>query len=171
MVIGNRGLEALVPTGSEIGPASVDMTLSDYILVPVQSSRAVRLGHRIQYKLVRFTDERPFILVPGAFVLAATRESFLLPDSVCGFVQGRSSIGRIGLTVQNAGFVDPGFIGTITLELVNEGRQPIALVPKYRIAQLVMLDVRDCDMPYQGKYNGQVKPTGSRMFMDKEVMK
>lgn len=167
MVIGNVGLRDLIK--GYIGPASVDVTLSDTILVQAKRPCAVRLGGHVRYIPVKFTKKKPFILMPGAFVLAATKEMFQFPVNVCGFVQGRSSIGRIGLTVQNAGFIDPGFHGTITLELVNEGRQPIALVPDYRIAQIVMLDVRDNDLMYEGKYNGQIGPVGSRMYLDREV--
>jgi dCTP deaminase len=91
-----------------------------------------------------------------------------MPDRVAAFVQGRSSIGRIGLTVQNAGFVDPGFTGHITLELVNESPVTIYLKPGYPVAQLVFFDVSPVNDPYHGKYNGQEEATGSRMFMDKQ---
>ena len=110
-----------------------------------------------------------FYLKPGEFVLATTMETVNIPHICCGFVQGRSSIGRIGLTTQNAGFVDPGFHGQITLELVNEGQKIIGLKPGYRVAQLVLLDVKDITSTYDGKYNGQTGATGSRMQEDKEA--
>lgn len=166
MVIGSKALTQMGV--SHVGPASADVTITDYVLVPVRSERALPLGGRAEYKMVHFTKKHPFILVPGGFVLAATKENFEFSKDVCGFVQGRSSIGRIGLTVQNAGFIDPGFVGTITLELVNEGRSPIALIPDYKVAQIVFLDVRDNELVYNGKYNGQVLPTGSRMHLDRK---
>ena len=167
MVIGSKGLEQMVPKGS-IGPASGDLTLSDRVLIPVRT-KLVRLGSKVKYRSVRFSAQDPFVLMPGGFVLAATNEQVMLPLDICGFVQGRSSIGRIGLTVQNAGFVDPGFNGTITLELVNESKSPIGLIPGYRVVQLVLMDVRDNEIAYKGKYNGQIFPTGSRMNEDWEV--
>lgn len=166
MVIGS---EELKRSGLKyIGPASVDVTLSDLILLP-KFAKTVVLGDRIDYHKIYYSAEKPFILQPRGFVLAATNEYFNFSKSTCGFVQGRSSIGRIGLTVQNAGFIDPGFYGTITLELVNESRNPIALIPDYRIAQVVFMDVRDNQLAYTGKYNGQIEPTESRMFLDAEA--
>ena len=169
MVLGNEKLKELGYANA--GPASVDLTLANQILVPKAINGFVRLGSKVQYSLVPFSEERPFILVPGAFVLGATVETVNIPHEICAFVQGRSSIGRIGLSVQNAGFVDPGFHGTITLELKNDSRNPIAPVPGYRIAQLVFIDANGVTTPYDGKYNGQIAPTGSRMHMDKEVTK
>ena len=167
MVIGSNVLRGL--SIGQVGPASIDVELADVILVPSKQKNPIKLGDKVPYKLIRFSKTKPFYLRPGAFVLAATKQYFQFPSDVCGFVQGRSSIGRIGLTVQNAGFIDPGFYGTITLELVNESKNWIALIPDYRIAQIVMLDVRDNDLTYDGKYNGQIKPTASRMNMDVEA--
>lgn len=153
-----------------VGPASVDLTLADKVLIPIQKDQ-ITLGDKVEYEEIRFTKDHPFILKPGEFVLAATNEYVTLPPSVCGFVQGRSSIGRIGLTVQNAGFIDPGFDGTITLELVNESKMAIALIPGYRMVQIVLMEVRGNSERYNGKYNGQMDPTGSRMHKDKEAGK
>ena len=89
-----------------------------------------------------------------------------MPVKAAAFVQGRSSIGRAGLTVQNAGFVDPGFSGHITLELKNDSPCIIVLFPGYPVTQLVYMDAEDVSRPYTGKYNGQVEATGSRMQLD-----
>lgn len=151
-----------------VGPASVDLTLADKVLIPVQKDQ-ITLGDKVEYEEIRFTKDHPFVLKPGEFVLAATNEFIAFSSSVCGFVQGRSSIGRIGLTVQNAGFIDPGFEGTVTLELVNESRMAIALIPGYRVVQVVLMEVRGNSERYNGKYNGQMDPTGSRMHKDKEA--
>ena len=103
---------------------------------------------------------------PGKFILATTMEYVEVPKDAAVFVQGRSSIGRAGLTVQNAGFVDPGFPGCITLELKNDAPYPIILVPEYPVAQLVYMDASDVEEGYSGKYCGQVEATGSRMYLD-----
>lgn len=170
MVLGSKAL--LETMKLPAGPASVDLTLAGKILVPnSRRGHTVRLGEQIRYREVTFTKENPYILLPGEFVLGATNEEVSIPRDMCGFVQGRSSIGRIGLTVQNAGFVDPGFYGTITLELVNESRYAIGLIPDYRVVQLVLIDVRDNEILYAGKYNGQHDPTGSRMHLDPEAAK
>lgn len=153
-----------------VGPASIDLTLADKVLIPVQKDQ-ITLGDKVEYKEIRFTKDHPFILKPGEFVLGSTNEFISFSSSVCGFVQGRSSIGRIGLTVQNAGFIDPGFRGTITLELVNESQMAIALIPGYRVVQVVMMEVRDNSEKYNGKYNDQIDPTGSLMYKDEEAQK
>ena len=148
----------------QIEPASVDMRLGNTWLVPVVTGSMVNLGDAVRYN--RYEADS-FVLHPGQFALATTMEKVNLPAHMAAFVQGRSSIGRIGLTVQNAGFVDPGFSGHITLELVNESPNPIILKSGYRVAQLVFLKAFCVTEPYAGKYNGQVEATGSRMQMDK----
>lgn len=148
----------------QIEPASVDLRLGDTWLVPVVTGSAVQLGDAVRYN--RYESDS-FVIHPGQFILATTIEKVNLPSIMAAFVQGRSSIGRIGLTTQNAGFVDPGFSGHITLELVNESPNPIILRKGYRVAQLVFLDAVGVRDPYSGKYNGQVDATGSRMQMDK----
>ena len=165
-VIGSKFLRKVAK--HNVGPASIDLTLADKVLIPVQKDQ-ITLGDKVEYKEIRFTKDHPFILKPGEFVLAATNEYVSFPSSICGFVQGRSSIGRIGLTVQNAGFIDPGFEGTITLELVNESRMAIALIPGYRVVQIVLMEVRGNTEMYSGKYNGQIDPTGSQMYKDEEA--
>ena len=117
------------------------------------------------------------VLYPGEFMLATTKEWISVPVTAAAFVQGRSSIGRASLSVQNAGFVDPGFRGHITLELKNDGPVPIVLTPGYPVTQLVYMDAEEVEEGYDGKYNNQVDATGSLMSLDiykpgnqKEVM-
>jgi len=87
-------------------------------------------------------------------------------------VEGRSSIGRMGLFIQNAGWVDPGFEGMITLELYNANSLPIKLQAGRRIGQFVICEMTTpADEPYNGKYQGQNKTIGSRVFKDVEVKK
>lgn len=156
----------------QINPASVNLTLGDTFLVPLPAGRRglIELGDKVKYRRYKIgKGDDGFILNPGCFALATTRECIKLPDNIAAFVQGRSSIGRIGLTTQNAGFVDPGFNGHITLELVNEGPNAIILNPGYPVAQLVFFECYTVEKPYCGKYNGQVEATGSRMHLDKEA--
>lgn len=92
-----------------------------------------------------------------------------LPDNLTAFVEGRSSLGRMGLFIQNAGWVDPGFRGEITLELYNANRCAIELKCGRRVGQLVFAQMDDIALnPYNGKYQGQVGATGSRVFLDNE---
>ena len=93
-----------------------------------------------------------------------------MPDDLTAFVEGRSSLGRMGLFIQNAGWVDPGFRGEITLELYNANRCAIELKAGRRVGQLVFAKMDGpAQNPYRGKYQGQTGATGSRVFMDKEV--
>lgn len=151
----------------QINPASVNLTLGDTFLIQrVKHNCHITLGSEVDYRRFKST-EGGFPIDPGEFVLATTQEHVNIPSNVAAFVQGRSSIGRIGLTTQNAGFVDPGFHGHITLELVNESPNTIILKPGYPVAQLVFFECYPVEKPYDGKYNDQVEATGSRMYMDK----
>lgn len=150
----------------QINPASVNLCLGDTYLLQEYELGGVQLGHEVKYQRVQ-TDG--LILEPQQFVLATTRERVNMPGDLSAFVQGRSSIGRVGLTVQNAGFVDPGFTGHITLELVNESMMPIVITEGYPVAQLVFFETLPVEHAYSGKYSGQVEATGSRMHMDREA--
>ena len=111
-----------------------------------------------------------YLLLPGQFVLASTMEYFSLSEDLTAFVEGRSSIGRLGLFIQNAGWVDPGFEGEITLELFNASKYAIELQAGRRIGQLVFAQMdRPALHPYRGKYQGQRGATGSRIYLDQEA--
>jgi dCTP deaminase len=98
-----------------------------------------------------------------------TREFIRLPANITAFVEGRSSIGRIGLFIQNAGWVDPGFEGTITLELYNANRLPIRLTSGRRICQIVFARMDGpASRPYAGKYQHQMDAVGSRVFQERD---
>lgn len=108
----------------------------------------------------------PFILHPGEFVLGQSLEVLTLPDDIAAQLNGKSSLGRIGLVIHStAGWCDPGFSGTVTLEMSNDATLPITLYPEMQIGQLlfVQMDQR-VEHPYQGKYQNQRKPTATRMF-------
>ena len=151
----------------QINPASLNLTLGNTFLVMKDcGGKPLTLGDEAQYGKAEIQDDGAFAIAPGQFVLATTREFVQMPTHIAGFVQGRSSIGRIGLTTQNAGFIDPGFHGAITLELVNESNRVINLKPGYPIAQLILFRASSVSRGYAGKYNGQIEATGSRMHQD-----
>ena len=154
-------------TEEQIQPASVDVRLGDtFSIVEDSPSGIVTLESEIRYRTIK-TDT--YLLLPGQFVLATTMEYFSLPDNLTAFVEGRSSLGRMGLFIQNAGWVDPGFKGEITLELFNANRCAIELKAGRRVGQLVFAQMDDSALhPYRGKYQGQTGATGSRVFLDPE---
>lgn len=154
-------------TEGQIQPASIDIRLGDtFSIVEDSSSGVITLENEISYKTIK-TDT--YVLLPGQFVLATTMEYISLPNDLTAFVEGRSSLGRMGLFIQNAGWVDPGFKGEITLELFNANRCAIELKAGRRVGQLVFAEMDQPALnPYNGKYQGQTGATGSRVFMDKE---
>ena len=151
----------------QIQPASVDIRLGNtFSIVEDLPSGIINLEDEIPYKTI-VTDT--YILLPNQFVLATTMEYFHLPDDLTAFVEGRSSLGRMGLFIQNAGWVDPGFHGEITVEPYNANRCAIELKAGRRIGQLVFAKMDSPAIhPYQGKYQGQKGATGSRVYLDME---
>lgn len=160
---GTLGITPVSP--EQIQPASVDIRLGNtFGIVEDTSSGIITLDEKMNYKTIK-TDR--YVLLPGQFVLASTMEFFKLPDNLTAFVEGRSSLGRMGLFIQNAGWVDPGFEGEITLELFNANRCGIELKAGRRVGQLVFAQMDGSALnPYSGKYQGQTGATGSRVYMD-----
>lgn len=154
-------------TPEQIQPASIDLRLSDHFLkVNENTLEVIRLDSEMQYEELHQSE---IVIPPHSFLLATTREYIRLPNDLTAFVEGRSSIGRIGLFIQNAGWVDPGFEGTITLELYNANRLPIRLQEGRRICQLVFARMDQvADRPYQGKYQFQQRATGSRIAQEED---
>ncbi|WP_416325764.1 dCTP deaminase [[Eubacterium] hominis] len=152
----------------QIQPASVDIRLGNtFSIVEDSSTGIISMGKEIPYKTM-VADS--YILLPGQFVLATTMEYISLPDHLTAFVEGRSSLGRMGLFIQNAGWVDPGFEGEITLELFNANRCAIELRSGRRVGQLVFADMDEPALhPYQGKYQKQRGATGSKVYLDEEL--
>jgi len=167
-MLADKTLEIYPIEPEQIQPASVDVRLGDtFSIVEDSSTGIIDLEHEIKYKTIK-TDT--YVLLPGQFVLATTKEYFVLPDDLTAFVEGRSSLGRMGLFIQNAGWVDPGFRGEITLELYNANRCAIELKAGRRVGQLVFAKMdQAAENPYRGKYQGQTGATGSRVFKDIEV--
>jgi len=125
-------------------------------------------------RTITVKDEEPFIVQPGEFVLGVTMEKIKVPDDLVVRVEGRSSIGRLGIIIHStAGFVDPGFEGTITLEISNLNRLPVALYPGMRVCQLAFEKMTSpAEQPYykksHSKYQGQMLPEESRLAADPE---
>ena len=122
-------------------------------------------------RLVEPDGDEPFILHPGEFVLGSTYETVTLPDDIAARVEGKSSLGRLGLlTHATAGFVDPGFSGHVTLELANVATLPIKLYPGMKIGQFCFLRLSSPSQhpygsaKYGSRYQGQRGPTPSRSF-------
>lgn len=119
-------------------------------------------------------DGESFMVQPGEFILGVTMEKITVPDDLVVRVEGRSSLGRLGIIVHStAGFVDPGFVGTITLEISNLNRMPVALYPGMRVCQLAFEQMSSpAEMPYNlkphSKYQNQILPEESRLVNDPE---
>lgn len=164
-MLGEQSLIIKPLTEEQIQPASVDIRLGNSFSVVDDTPRGIiTMDSEIKYKSI-ITDT--YLILPGQFVLATTMEYFELPDNMTAFVEGRSSLGRMGLFIQNAGWVDPGFKGEITLELFNANRCAIELKAGRRVGQLVFAEMDEAALnPYKGKYQGQTGATGSKVFMD-----
>ncbi|OGJ64860.1 dCTP deaminase [Candidatus Peribacteria bacterium RIFCSPHIGHO2_12_FULL_55_11] len=127
-------------------------------------------------RTITIPEGESFIVQPGEFVLGVTQETITVPDDLVVRVEGRSSLGRLGIIIHStAGFVDPGFSGTITLEISNLNRLPVALYPGMRICQLAFeMMSSPADMPYHkkpgSKYQHQVLPEESRLSADAESL-
>lgn len=124
---------------------------------------------------VEAVPDHPFILHPGEFVLGSTLEIIGLADDVVARLEGKSSLGRIGLLIHStAGFIDPGFCGQVTLELSNVAGLPIAIYPGMKIGQVSFYQLSTpAERPYgspgmSSKYQGQTGPTPSRVHRDFE---
>ncbi len=176
MILSDKTIKAMLDSGDlvcepiddkAIQPASIDCRLGDHFLVLEDNQMdIITLDGDIKYREI---DSDTITIPPHSFLLATTQEYIKIPDNLTSFVEGRSSIGRIGLFIQNAGWVDPGFEGRITLELYNASSLPIKLQAGKRICQLVFCQMDEkADNPYRGKYQGQSRTVGSRVSEDKD---
>lgn len=162
---GELGIDPMDP--AQVEPASIDLRLGNTFLVPKPTEGVYSMSEPPEYE--EYTADT-FIVPTRGFVLATTIEYIRLPDYLTAFVEGRSSVGRLGLFIQNAGWVDPGFEGAITLELYNANGAPMRIEAGRRICQLVIAQADGTvENPYRGKYQGQRQTTGSRLHLDSEV--
>ncbi|PFG92984.1 dCTP deaminase [Saccharopolyspora erythraea NRRL 2338] len=159
-----------------IQPSSIDVRLDRYFRV-FDNTKYTHIDPSQQQdeltSLREVPDDEPFVLHPGEFVLGSTFELVGLPDDLAGRLEGKSSLGRLGLlTHSTAGFIDPGFSGHITLELSNVANLPITLWPGMKIGQLCLFRLSSpADHPYGTKqagsrYQGQRGPTPSRAYLN-----
>lgn len=193
MILSDRDIKAAVSSGrvkiestqGELFPhihaSSMDLRLgnvfkvyehSKYALLDPKNPKTFAQNMRI----ITIPDGEPFIVQPGEFILGVTMEKISVPDDLVVRVEGRSSLGRLGIIVHStAGFVDPGFIGTITLEISNLNRLPVALYPGMRICQLAFeMMSSPAETPYSAKpgskYQNQILPEESRLSIDAEFV-
>lgn len=158
-------------------PSSIDVRLDRYFRV-FDNSKYTHIDPSIQQDeltslVEKKNDDEPFVLHPGEFVLGSTFEMVSLPDDLAGRLEGKSSLGRLGLlTHSTAGFIDPGFTGHITLELSNVANLPITLWPGMKIGQLCLFRLSSAaEHPYGSaqagsRYQGQRGPTPSRAYLN-----
>ncbi|HEY4017865.1 MAG TPA: dCTP deaminase [Pseudonocardiaceae bacterium] len=158
-------------------PSSIDVRLDRYFRV-FDNSKYTHIDPSIRQDeltslVEKENDDEPFVLHPGEFVLGSTFEMVSLPDDLAGRLEGKSSLGRLGLlTHSTAGFIDPGFSGHITLELSNVANLPITLWPGMKIGQLCLFRLSSAaEHPYGSaqagsRYQGQRGPTPSRAYLN-----
>ena len=185
MLLSDRDIRAEIAAGrvavepfaeSMVQPSSVDVRLDRYFRVFENHKYSVIDPSIEQSELTREVIVEPnehFILHPGEFVLASTYEIITLPDDIAGRLEGKSSLGRLGLlTHSTAGFIDPGFSGHITLELSNVANLPVKLFPGMKIGQLCLIKLSSpAEHPYgsavyASRYQGQRGPTASRSWIN-----
>lgn len=154
-------------------PNSVDVTLSNSVSrLAYNEGDIIDTKKEISYNKEIFQDS--FILQPKEFVLMATNEVFNIPNGILAFICGRSSIARLGIQIEQAGLIDSGFRGNITLELENQTNNPIVLYKNMRIAQVYFFKAEYAEKIYgvekASKYNGQSGATGSKIHLDKGLV-
>ena len=187
VILSDRSLKDAIATGRItvdpfderlLQPSSIDLRV-DRLFRVFRNHTApvidVKLDLENLTELVEVPDDGVFMLHPGEFVLGATLERVGLPDDLVGRVEGKSSLGRLGLLIHStAGFIDPGFDGHITLELSNVANLPITIYPRMKIGQISFFRLSTpAEVPYgsagrRSKYQGQRGPTASRFFEEFE---
>ena len=185
MLLSDKDIRAEIESGrvvidpydpAMIQPSSIDVRLDRYFRV-FENHKYPHIDPSVEQpdltRLVEPEGDDPFILHPGEFALASTYEVVTLPDDLASRLEGKSSLGRLGLlTHSTAGFIDPGFSGHVTLELSNVATLPIKLYPGMKIGQLCMFRLSSpAEHPYGSKeygsrYFGQRGPTASRSFLN-----
>ncbi|MFE9812389.1 dCTP deaminase [Streptomyces sp. NPDC005548] len=185
MLLNDRSLRTAIADGS-IGITPYEQAMLQPASIDVRLDRTFRVfdGHLYDCidpaleqpdltRLVETAGGDPFVLHPGEFVLASTYERISLPDHLAARLEGKSSLGRLGLvTHSTAGFIDPGFEGHVTLELSNLATLPIKLWPGMKVGQLAVFEMAGpAEFPYGSaergsRYQGQRGPTASRSWQN-----
>lgn len=170
---GRIGVEPFDP--AMVQPASIDIRLDNKFLVFHNTKRAyidVKEPAEDLTESMEVGPDEPMYLHPHEFVLGSTLERVCIPDDLVARLEGRSSLGRLGVVIHStAGFIDPGFQGHVTLEISNLANLPIALYPGMRIGQLSFMRMTTpAERPYGrargSKYADQTLPTASRLYLD-----
>ncbi len=148
----------------QLQPASYDIRLASTIRVPhLREYAPIDLRKPVENRTDEVDITDGFVLNQHHFVLASTVEWVNIPDKLVARIEGRSSLARIGLQIHSAGYIDPGFCGNITLEIVNFGENPILLWPDVMIGQLSFERLSSpCESPYKGKYQNSTGTVASR---------
>ncbi|MGZ5359365.1 MAG: dCTP deaminase [Solirubrobacterales bacterium] len=190
MVLSDRTIKEEVAAGRLVFDP-YDESLVQPSSVDVRVDRSFRVFHNSRYPyidvrqrmdeltdLVEVGGDEPFVLHPGEFVLGQTLERVKLPPDLVARLEGKSSLGRLGLVIHStAGFVDPGFEGNLTLELSNLATLPITIYEGMPIGQISFMRMDgQVENPYGGreagsKYQGQAEPTASRYYLNFEDAK
>ena len=184
MLLSDRDLKAALASGRmALSPYDEDMVQPSSIDVRLDRFFRVFANHRYTHidpaeqqddltELVEVGDDEAFLLHPGEFVLGSTLEVITLGDDLASRLEGKSSLGRLGLlTHSTAGFIDPGFSGHVTLELSNVANLPIKLYPGMRIGQICLLPLSSPSAHpygssvYGSRYQDQRGPTPSRSYL------
>ncbi|MQY04910.1 dCTP deaminase [Actinomadura macrotermitis] len=185
MLLSDRDIRAEVESGrvridpfepDMVQPSSVDCRLDRYFRV-FENHKYPHIDPAIEQsdltRLVEVEPDEAFVLHPGEFVLASTYEVFALPDDLAARLEGKSSLGRLGLlTHSTAGWIDPGFTGHVTLELSNVATLPIKLWPGMKIGQMCLFRTSSpAEYPYGSekygsRYQNQRGPTPSRSYLN-----
>lgn len=169
---GSIGIEPFYPEC--IQPSSIDVHLGGKFLTfnKVQHA-AINVKERQEGLMTEVSvgKNEPFILHPGEFVLGSTVERVRMPNHIAGRIEGKSSLGRLGLLIHStAGYIDPGWDGNLTLELSNVSPLPIKLFPEMKIGQISFIKMTsEVENPYgsgslKSKYQGQTQPSESRYY-------
>ena len=146
-----------------VQPSSLDLTLGNSFMV-MDDMDSIDVREPVRYRKV---VKDVMTIQPHSFVLATTVEKVEIPEDMTAFLEGRSSIGRLGLFIHNAGWVDSGFSGRLTLELYNANSVPIRVHAGMRICQIIFARLgKKAENPYRGKYFGQKDVVGSRIHLD-----
>lgn len=195
MILSDRDIRLLIRSGEievsapdkaflkNIGPSSLDLRLGsrfklyEHTKFPLLDPADPETFRNCSRSIEITKKGAPFIVQPGDFVLGVTLEKIKLANSIVARIEGRSSLGRLGIIIHStAGFIDPGFAGTITLEITNINRMPVALYPGMRVCQLAFETLTspaevDYSQKKTQKYQNQVFPEESRITLDPEMQK
>lgn len=189
MILSDRDIKKALKSGrikitpapdfkTQLGSCSIDLRLGNIFRVFEHSKNAFidpfkkGMTEEVTRKII-VKDKEPFIVQPGDFVLAVTKEYIEVPDDLTGRLEGRSSIGRLGIVIHStAAHIECGFRGNITLELANMGKMPVFLYPGMRICSVAFEELTSpAEVPYykkkSAKYVGQKGPDESKLHKDR----